>query len=95
MLEFATPPEAAQWLRAHVTGTLQADSRKVQPGDGFIAWPGAATDARQHVAAALASGAASCLVERTGAEAYAFDSDKVAAYEQLKAASGPIAAPFS
>ena len=94
MLELATPLEAAKWLRTRVTGTLQADSRKVQPGDGFIAWPGAATDARQHVAAALASGAQACLVERTGAEAYDFQGDNVAAYDQLKAASGPIAAAF-
>ena len=40
--------EAVAWLRARVTGTLQTDSRSVQPGDGFIAWPGAATDGRAH-----------------------------------------------
>lgn len=94
MLELTTPPDAAQWLRARVTGTLHADSRKIQPGDGFIAWPGAATDARAHVASALARGATACLVERVGAHAYAFNDDQVASFEQLKAASGPIAAAF-
>lgn len=94
MLKLATPLEAAQWLRARVTGTLQADSRKVQPGDGFIAWPGAATDAREHVASALARGATACLVEHNGLDAYAFNDPSVASYEQLKAASGPIAAAF-
>ncbi len=94
MLELATPLAAAQWLRTRVTGTLHADSRKIQPGDGFIAWPGAATDARAHVASALARGATACLVERVGLEAYAFSSDQVASYEQLKVASGPIAAAF-
>ena len=32
------------------TGALHADSRQVGAGDGFIAWPGAATDGRAHVA---------------------------------------------
>lgn len=94
MVEFHTPIQAAQWLHAHVQGTLQTDSRKVGAGDGFIAWPGAAADGRQYVASALAQGAVACLVERAGAEHYRFDSDVVAAYEGLKAASGPIAAAY-
>ena len=56
-------PEAARWLRMHVTGELRTDSRLVQAGDGFIAWPGAATDGRRYLAAALAQGAAACLME--------------------------------
>jgi UDP-N-acetylmuramoyl-L-alanyl-D-glutamate--2,6-diaminopimelate ligase len=64
MLELRSPEQAAQWLRGRVTGTLHSDSRKVGAGDGFIAWPGAATDGRRHVQAALAQGAAACVVER-------------------------------
>ena len=94
MREFQTPSDAAHWLRGRVTGTLRTDSRQVRPGDGFIAWPGAATDAREHVAAALAGGAMACLVERAGVEPYAFSDDRVGAYAQLKAASGPIAAAY-
>ncbi|MEO8117902.1 MAG: UDP-N-acetylmuramoyl-L-alanyl-D-glutamate--2,6-diaminopimelate ligase [Rhodoferax sp.] len=94
MLEFHTPQEAAQWLRSRVTGTICTDSRQVQPGDGFIAWPGAATDARQHVAAALAGGAPACLVELDGVERFSFSGDSVAGYAQLKAASGSIAAAY-
>jgi UDP-N-acetylmuramyl-tripeptide synthetase len=94
MLELHTPLEAARWLRQRVTGTLHTDSRQVRPGDGFIAWPGAATDARQYVASALAGGAKACLVELAGAEPYAFSGDGVAAYARLKAASGPIAAAY-
>lgn len=94
MLEFRTPADAANWLRSRVTGTIRTDSRKVRPGDGFIAWPGAATDARQHVAGALASGAKACLVELAGAEQYAFTDDSIAAYRQLKVASGPVAAEY-
>ena len=53
-----TPEEAAQWLRQRVRGQLRTDSRQVQAGDGFIAWPGAAADGRRFMAAALAQGAA-------------------------------------
>ena len=94
MLELHTSADAAHWLRSRVTGTIRTDSRQVQAGDGFIAWPGAATDARQHVASALARGATACLVELTGVESYQFNSDSVAAFAQLKAASGPIAAAY-
>ena len=94
ILEFDTPLEAANWLRSRVTGTIRTDSRQLQPGDGFIAWPGAATDARQHVASALNSGATACLVELSGVDAYAFRDANVAAYAGLKAASGLIAAAF-
>ncbi len=94
MLQLHTPQEAANWLRSRVTGSLQTDSRKLQPGDGFIAWPGEALDARQFVAHALSSGAQACLVERLGAQAFDLSSDQVAAYPDLKAASGPIAAAY-
>ncbi|HRQ03436.1 MAG TPA: Mur ligase domain-containing protein, partial [Ottowia sp.] len=86
-----TPQEAARWLRARVHGVLQTDSRKVQPGDGFIAWPGAATDGRRFVAAALAQGARACVVEREGVEAFGFDRAEIASCVQLKATTGPIA----
>ena len=48
---------------------------RVGAGDGFVAWPGAATDGRRHVAAALAQGAAACLVEAEGVEAFGFEGD--------------------
>ena len=94
MLELRTPIEAANWLRKRVTGTIHADSRQVQVGDGLMAWPGVANDARQYVAATLADGAAACLVEMDAAERYAFTSENVAGFHQLKAASGPIAAAY-
>ncbi len=89
-----TPQEAAQWLRARVRGELHVDSRRIGAGDGFVAWPGAATDGRRHVAAALAQGAAACLVEREGVEAFGFAGEAVASYAGLKAATGPIAAHY-
>jgi UDP-N-acetylmuramoyl-L-alanyl-D-glutamate--2,6-diaminopimelate ligase len=63
-----------------VRGTLHADSRAVGPGDGFIAWPGAATDGRAYVPAALAQGAAACLVEANDVSAFRFDAPQVACY---------------
>jgi len=90
-----TPDEAARWLHQRVRGELFADSRAVGQGDGFVAWPGAAVDGRQFVGAALAQGAAACLVEQEGAEAFGFaDGAAIAAYAGLKAATGPIAAAY-
>jgi len=89
-----TPEQAARWLKERVTGTLAADSRNLAQGDGFIAWPGAATDGRKYVSAALAAGADACLVEHAGSQTYGFSDDRVATYEGLKAATGPIAAAY-
>ncbi len=89
-----SPAEAARWLRARVGGTLCTDSRRVRAGDGFIAWPGAASDARRYVPEVLARGAAACLVEWQGVEAFGFDDARVAACTTLKANSGPIAATY-
>lgn len=92
MLELTSAPAAVQWLRSRTGGRLQTDSRQVAPGDAFIAWPGAATDGRKHVASALARGAAACLVEADGVQAFAFEDERIAAVPGLKAASGEIAA---
>lgn len=93
-----TVSSAAQWLRARVTGRLHSDSRQVRLGDGFIAWPGAATDGRCYVDTALAQGATACLVEQNGAtqalSAPTLADESVATFSQLKAATGPIAAAF-
>lgn len=87
----SSPKEAVQWLRSRVTGTLRTDSRQVQPGDGFIAWPGGVTDGRAYVASALARGATACLVEGHGVESFALTGAAVASFSGLKAATGDIA----
>jgi UDP-N-acetylmuramyl-tripeptide synthetase len=106
MRHLHSPEEAAQWLHAHVRGALNTDSRRVRPGDGFIAWPGAASDGRRHVPAALTQGATACLVEHAQVSAFddLFDQalkatdtttpQAIASYKDLKAASGPIAAAY-
>jgi UDP-N-acetylmuramoyl-L-alanyl-D-glutamate--2,6-diaminopimelate ligase len=94
-----SPTQAAEWLRQHVTGVLCTDSRAVQKGDAFIAWPGAATDGRAYVASAFEQGARVCLVEAEDCEEWfsawqaAQDSvqNHVAAYSGLKADTGWIA----
>lgn len=94
MLDIQTPSQAAEWLQQRVTGSLSVDSRRLTHGDGFIAWPGAAVDARQFVQSALGQGAGACLVERDGAEVFVFDTEKVACYAGLKMDTGVIAADF-
>jgi UDP-N-acetylmuramoyl-L-alanyl-D-glutamate--2,6-diaminopimelate ligase len=93
--------QAAGWLAARVpaggpggAGTLRTDSRAVRPGDAFIAWPGHATDGRRFVPAALAAGAAACLVEAAGADAFGLDDPRIATLPGLKAATGPLAAAW-
>lgn len=86
--------DAVQWLRDRVTGTLQTDSRLVAPGDGFIAWPGAATDGRAHVADALVRGATACLVEHAGVDAFVLEGEHIASMQGLKVATGPMAAEW-
>ena len=89
-----TPAEAVEWLRARGARDLQCDSRKVGAGQGFIAWPGAATDGRKFVPQALEQGAVACLVEQAGSEALDFSGEAVAGYAGLKAATGDIGALF-
>ena len=89
-----TPEQAAAWLRSRVTGKLSADSRAMGQGDGFIAWPGAATDARRYVGDVLAAGATACLVEALDVESFGFSDGRIAAYAGLKAATAPIAAGY-
>ena len=96
-----TAADAAAWLRQH-TAILCTDSRKVQAGNGFVAWPGAAHDARAHVLGALQQGAAACLVEAEGIEAFDFMQsqhqalvqDRVACVPGLRRLTGQIADLF-
>jgi UDP-N-acetylmuramoyl-L-alanyl-D-glutamate--2,6-diaminopimelate ligase len=89
-----SPAAAGRWLKSWVGGTLRTDSRALQPGDAFIAWPGQAADGRRFVASALAAGASTCLVEEAGVEPFGFEDARVAALPDLKAAAGHIASAF-
>ncbi len=91
-----TPQQAADWLRLRILGTLRADSRQVQAGDGFLAWPGAASDARRFVPAALQAGAAACLAEAEGAQALSLDlaDTRLGLYPGLRSDAAAIASAF-
>jgi UDP-N-acetylmuramyl-tripeptide synthetase len=87
---------ALAWLRSRGARSLCTDSRRVQPGDAFIAWPGYAHDARQYVRAALDAGACAVLVEAQGADRFPLTAvPGVAALRGLKAASGELASAFA
>ncbi len=90
----ATPAQALAFVRAHGCTALLADSRRVQPGQAFVAWPGQARDGRGFVAQALAAGACACLVEAEGVEAFGLHDARIAALRGLRAAAGPIASAF-
>ena len=70
-------------LRQLGASALVADSRQLQAGQAgkmgqaFVAWPGYGVDARQFVAAALAAGAAACVVEAEGAEGWNFQDARI------------------
>ncbi|WP_439519657.1 UDP-N-acetylmuramoyl-L-alanyl-D-glutamate--2,6-diaminopimelate ligase [Hydrogenophaga sp.] len=88
------PHAVAEWLRERVTGELHCDSRRLRAGDGFVAWPGAATDGRRFVADALRAGATAALVELDGVESHGFTDERIAAVPGLKASAGAIASAF-
>lgn len=97
MLNLHSTAQAASWLRQRVTGVLRTDSRQVQPGDAFIAWPGAATDGRRFLVQALAQGASACLMEEEGHAPWLaalhddVAGDRLACLPHLKAQTGWVA----
>lgn len=93
---FRDVDETLAWLRRVAPqAVLRTDSRQVLSGDVFIAWPGLAQDGRRHVPAALAAGAAACLVEADGIEAFDFGADaRIAALPALKASTASLAAAW-
>ena len=97
-------PEALAWLRSRGVRRLQCDSRQVEPGDAFVAWPGWAQDGRRHVPSALARGAVACLVDAQGLAAVQAEwqmpngasvaDGALASLPQLKTQTGELAAAF-
>jgi UDP-N-acetylmuramoyl-L-alanyl-D-glutamate--2,6-diaminopimelate ligase len=87
--------QAAQWLKARMPqqAQLRTDSRSIQPGDAFLAYPGYVQDGRKYVADAQAVGASACVVEAEGAAQFGFD-ERTLLVPGLKQLAGPIAAQF-
>ncbi len=90
------------WLHGHASGAasrrgdLRLDSRRVEPGDIFVALPGAVAggdDGRRYLQAARSKGAAAALVEAEGFEAEGAGLP-VLPVRQLRHALGELAASF-
>ncbi|MEY2681923.1 MAG: hypothetical protein RIQ66_484 [Pseudomonadota bacterium] len=64
-LRDALSDQAAEWLRQRLgrQANLCADSRRLRPGDGFLARGSKRFSADQHIAAAIAAGAAAILID--------------------------------
>ena len=71
--------------------TLTADSREVEPGDVFLAYPGELSDGRKYIATALERGAAAVVYEANGAEVGELDVPALAV-ENLRHVVAPLAA---
>lgn len=56
--------DAAAAARVTITGNVEFDSRAVQPGDLFLALPGARTDGHDFAPGAVAAGAVGVLAAR-------------------------------
>ena len=81
-----------QWLRDVAPhGKPVSDSRRVQAGDVFFAYPGDAADGRRFIAAAVAQGAAAVLYDDTGFSWDAAVAVPHLAVAGLKRQAGPIA----
>ncbi len=76
----ATRPDAVSQVlqRLAALGVLPSgvsdDSRQVQSGDLFLAYPGERADGRRHIAAAIAGGAAAVLWEAAAGDGFAWSS---------------------
>jgi UDP-N-acetylmuramoyl-L-alanyl-D-glutamate--2,6-diaminopimelate ligase len=90
--------QALAWLRARGVRRLCTDSRRIQPGDAFVAWPGFAVDGRRFVTSALAAGAVAAVVDEHGLaalpESATWPADAVGSLPALKADTGALAAAF-
>lgn len=86
--------DLAQWLRGVLPpqAGLRSDSRKVQRGDAFFAYPGEHTDGRAYLPAAITRGAAAVLVEAGSAPVPASIPSREV--KGLKALCGPIASHY-
>jgi UDP-N-acetylmuramoyl-L-alanyl-D-glutamate--2,6-diaminopimelate ligase len=70
---------------------MAVDSRRVENGDVFIAWPGAANDGRRHIDDALSRGAVAALYESGDGFRWPETGQPVFAVEGLRAMAGILA----
>lgn len=88
--------EAARWLRRHlpVGASLTVDSRRVLPGDGFIAYRGRQADGRAFIRSAVEQGARAVLFDPADGFVPPPVSSALQEVENLHALVGEIAADY-
>ncbi|MDH5856340.1 UDP-N-acetylmuramoyl-L-alanyl-D-glutamate--2,6-diaminopimelate ligase [Lampropedia aestuarii] len=84
------------WLQQHAQAgaVLRSDSRRIAPGDVFLAWPGHAGDGRAHIDTALQAGAVAVVMEGQAGQPVPDTQPAgvaIATFEGLYRASGAIA----
>ncbi|MCL2644521.1 MAG: UDP-N-acetylmuramoyl-L-alanyl-D-glutamate--2,6-diaminopimelate ligase [Betaproteobacteria bacterium] len=67
------------------------DSRRIETGDVFVAWPGAVNDGRRHIEDALSRGAAAVLYESSDGFRFPESGRPVFAVDGLRALAGTLA----
>lgn len=88
----AAVADTAAWIATVApAGLLASDSRRIDAGDVFFAYPGDAGDGRQHIEAAIAQGAAAVVHEAAGFDWSAGAAVPHLAVAGLKGLAGPIA----
>lgn len=85
--------QVCEWIQAAAAagGRLVSDSRRVQPGDVFFAYPGDVADGRRFIKAAIDAGAAAVVYDDAG---FVWDDARATphlAVPALKKNAGPIA----
>lgn len=73
---------------------LTSDSRRVQPGDCFLAYPGFTVDGRDYVPEAIAAGAVAVLYEQDGAKCFTDFPVPCIPVSNLQAQIGVLASDF-
>ena len=85
------------WMRQHApAGRVIADSRRIRPGDIFLAFAGDTADGRDYIAHALSQGAAAIVYEAAPdwAAAAPWGMTPARAVEHLSAVAGELAAAY-
>jgi UDP-N-acetylmuramoyl-L-alanyl-D-glutamate--2,6-diaminopimelate ligase len=93
----SSPHEIRLWIEAAAPGgniVLRSDSRRVQPGDVFFAYPGEANDGRTFIQSALDNGAAAIVYDPRDFALETGVTVPALAVPDLKKNAGPIAHAF-